>query len=339
MIGERFRQVLRVIAVVLTALLLFVTVSVVFLRLTNPRLHKAKQWMRAAAMPSARGEVAGALVGQEFVVAGGLHGVGRTSDAVDVYDIQRNEWTRARSLPAPRHHAAAASGGRYVYLTGGAPRATDWTPTDTLWRSLPGLPWKRLARMPEGRQGHAMVAIGKRLYVVGGVGRTDRTLIYDIDRDRWTAGAPLPVGRDHLRAVAYGGEVWAIGGRVGTPVRNVDIYDPKTDAWRPGPRLPSPMSAMAVGVLEDNIHVVGGEDPRFVRGRVIDEHVFIGAGDRTWRTAPGAALPVHGAASCVYVNLLIVTGGATREGLLSTISWTPVTQMYRSDPYLKRIVR
>lgn len=279
------------------------------------------------------------MIGQELVVAGGLHGVGRTSAAVDVFDVQRNEWTQARSLPQARHHAAAAAAGRFVYLAGGARGATDWTPMATLWRSMPGDPWRALAPMPEGRQGHDMVALAGRLYVVGGVGRSDRVLIYEIERDRWTSGASMPVGRDHLRAVVYRDEVWAIGGRSGAPMRRVDIYNPKTDSWRTGPELPIPMSAMAIGVLEDKIHVVGGEDPRFVRGRVIDDHVFIGAGERRWRTAPKPMLPVHGSASAVYVNLLIISGGAAREGALSTISWTPVTQMYRTQRYVVRLVR
>ena len=339
MIRRRIRLVLRIVAAVLVMLLAALAISVVFLRLTNPRMRQARQWMRAAVMHNARGEVAAANVDRHLVVAGGLHGIGRTSRAVDVYDIQRNEWTQAPSLPTPRHHAAAASLGQYVYVSGGAPGATDWTATDTLWRAPPGLPWKAFARMPEGRQGHAMVALGGRLYVVGGVGRTDRTLIYEASRDRWTTGAPLPAGRDHLRAVVYHGEIWAIGGRSDAPTDRVDIYNPKTGRWRSGPDLPRPMSAMAVGVLEDKVHVVGGEDPGLFGGEVIDEHFFIGRNDRSWRRAPRAALPVHGAAYGVYQNLLIVSGGASREGMLSTISWTPVTQMYRTAPYVLRVVR
>lgn len=339
MIRRRTRLGLRIVAAVLATVLAVIAISVVLLRLTNPRMREARQWMRAAVMRNARGEVAAASVGRHLVVAGGLHGVGRTTAAVDVYDIQRNEWTQAPSLPAPRHHAAAASLGQHVFVSGGAPGATDWTATDTLWRAPPGLPWRARARMPEGRQGHAMVSLGGRLYVIGGVGRTDRTLIYEASRNRWTTGASLPSGRDHLRAVVYRGEIWAIGGRADAPTSRVDIYNPQTDRWRSGRSLPRASSAMAVGVLEDNVHVVGGEDPGLLGGEVIDEHFFIGRGDSRWRRAPRAALPVHGAAYGVYFNLLIVAGGASREGLLSTISWTPVTQMYRTRPFVESLVR
>jgi N-acetylneuraminic acid mutarotase len=251
--------------------------------------------------------------------------------------MARNEWTRSRSLPAPRHHAAAAGLREFVYVAGGAPGATDWTPTSTLWRARPGLPWSSLARMPEGRQGHALVSLLGRLYVIGGVGETDRTLIYNVERDRWTTGAPLPVGRDHLRGVAWDGRIWAIGGRDGGVQRRVDVYDPARDRWRRAPDLPVPMSAMAVGVVGDALHVVGGENPSLLGGHVIAEHFAIRTGGRRWLAQRRPMLAVHGAGYAVHQGQLYVAGGAARQGVLSTISWTPVTQIFRPEGFLRKI--
>ncbi|MGH2757998.1 MAG: Kelch repeat-containing protein, partial [Actinomycetota bacterium] len=322
MIGRRIRRVLLVAGYVLGGLIVVLAITLTVWRVTNPGPRDAARWSSIAEMPQARGEVASAIVGTRFVVAGGLYGIGRTSDAVHVYEVSRNEWTRIRSLPAPRHHAAAAGLGGFVYLAGGAPGATDWTATDTVWRARPGLPWRAVAPMPEGRQGHAMVALRGRLYVIGGVGDTDTTLIYDPRTDRWTRGSALLSGRDHLRAVAWRDEIWALGGRHGGVTSRVDIYDPATDRWREGPALPKAMSAMAVGVLEDGLHVVGGEDPRFFLGTVTDEHYVLAAASRRWRSASRQLLPVHGAGYAVHAGRFLVAGGATREGLLSTISWT-----------------
>lgn len=331
--------VLRVLGIAVIAVLLLFAATIGVLRLTNPKMRDVARWDRRAEMPHARGEVASAGLGTKLVVAGGLHGIGRTADRVDVYDISRNEWTRGRSLPAPRHHSAASAAGEHVYLSGGAPGARDWTPTNNLWRARPGDPWKAMRPMPAGRHGHAMVTIGERLYVVGGAGYTLDTLIYDIEDDRWTKGAPIPLPRHHLRAVAWNGKVWAIGGRRGSPVTNVDVYDPETDTWAPGPSLPSPMSAMSVGVLRDVLHVVGGEDPRVLDGGVLDRHYSLAEGAKEWKKAHRAMLPVHGAGFAVYKDVLIVTGGASRQGLLSTISWTPVTQMYRTRAAVSKLVQ
>jgi hypothetical protein len=326
---SRIRRLLFVLGYLLGALVVVFAIALIVLRVTNPAVRKTSSWGRLAEMPEQRGETASAGAGNRMIVAGGLYGVGRTADSVYVYDMARNEWTRGRSLPAPRHHAAAAAIGDHVYVSGGSPGATDWKPTDTLWRAKPGEAWRSLRSMPEGRQGHAMVALNGRLYVVGGVGASDRTLIYDPARDVWTTGAALPSGLDHLRAVAWRGEVWAIGGRDRAPTRRVDIYNPATDGWRSGPDLPGPMSAMAVGVLGDGLHVAGGEDPGLVGGRVIDEHYVLAQNGRRWVAADRLMLPVHGAGYAVLNGRLIVAGGAAREGLLSTIAWTAVTQRYR----------
>lgn len=327
---RRIRQILRIAGYVVGVFVVMLAVVLVVLRVTNPGPRRASKWGQVANMPRARGEVASAGVGSKLVIAGGLYGIGRTSDDVFIFDRARNEWTIARSLPAPRHHAAAAALGNAVYVSGGVPGATNWTPADTLWRAQPGLPWRTRASMPEGRQGHAMVALGGRLYVVGGVGPSDRTLIYDPKTDSWTTGAALPAGRDHLRAVGWNGEVWAIAGRSGAPTARVDIYNPKDDRWRPGPALPRAMSAMAVGVLSDGLHVVGGEHPGVFGGEVIDAHFVL---RKQWQRAARPVLPVHGAGYAVLAGRLILAGGASREGLFSTVSWTPITQGYAPDGF------
>lgn len=328
MIGRRILRVLRGITIGLSIFLVVVIVATVLLRLFNPRpVDASVGWAGLAPMPDPRGEVAAAAIGTRLVVAGGLRGVGTTSDAVSVYDIAKDGWARGKPLPEPRHHAAGASIEGRIYVSGGASGATDWTPRDNLWRARPGGAWEIEAVMPEGRQGHAMVTWGGRLYVIGGMGDTDRTLIYHPD-EGWSTGAPLPAGRDHLRAVAWGNEIWAIGGRDTDPSKRVDIYSPRADRWRRGPDLPDPMSAMAVAVLSDELHVIGGEDPDFIGGGVSAAHAVWPKEERRWGISSRPLLPVHGAAFAVNQERLIIAGGASRQGALSVISWTPVTQSY-----------
>ena len=277
-------------------------------------------------MPEPRGEVAAAVARGRLVVVGGLRGLTTTSGAVSIYDIRRDRW---RSAPPVRgvHHAAAAAIGRDVYVSGGARSVTDWTPTDQVLRIRPDGRATRVTPMPEGRQGHAMVALRGRLYVVGGVGTSDRTLIYNSRTRQWSTGAALPDGRDHLRAVVWEDRIWALGGRSGDPSRRVDIYDPQRDAWTRGPALPEPMSAMAVGWLEGALHVVGGEDPDLTGG-VSNKHFALRSATGRWRSAQRPVLPVHGGGFGVVSNRLYIAGGASRQGALSTISWTGVTQSF-----------
>lgn len=323
----RLRSVLKVLALAVGVLILVPVAWALVLAWQNPEPSPSPGWSSIRAMPGPRGEVAAAGLEHRLVVAGGFSGVWTTSDAVATYHLGRELWEEGPPLPDGRHHAAAASLDGAVYVSGGADSVLDWDPHDDLWRLVDG-EWEELEPMPEGRQGHAMVALGGRLYVVGGVGETSRVLVYDPE-DGWTTGPEMPEPRDHLRAVAFRDEVWALGGRVNdVPVERVDVYDPDREQWRRAPSLLEPMSAMAVGVLSDGIHVVGGEDPAAFGGGVISGHVVFGSDG--WQPAPEGLLAVHGAGGAAIDDRLFVAGGASRQGPLSAISYTDLTQVY--DP-------
>src|ERR687885_612253 len=88
-------------------------------------------WQRAAPLPDPRGEVAAAVVGGEFAVAGGFDRSGSDTARVDAYSPARDAWRRLPDLPAPVDHPMAAAAGRRLYVVGGygpsrAPRRTAW---------------------------------------------------------------------------------------------------------------------------------------------------------------------------------------------------------------------
>jgi hypothetical protein len=326
------RLLWRVVKIVLSLVVGIAVIGVIWLlvlKTTNAKPTDSAGWELGPRMPDARGESASALVDGQLIVIGGLRGtLGSVSTAVSVLDLESGSWTTGQRLQRGIHHAAAAAVDKDVYLSGGARSTTNWEPSDVVLRLRPGEGWDFVTTMPEGRQGHAMVSIGDKLYVVGGVGETDATLIYDTSEREWTTGAPLPEGRDHLRAVVRNGHVWALGGRSGKPTERVDVYFPKDDEWKPARPLPEPMSAMAVGVIDGDVHVVGSEDPSLIGGGVSASHYVFGAKGTRWKPLAREPLGVHGAAYGVWEESLIVAGGASRNGALSVISWTDATQLF-----------
>jgi hypothetical protein len=332
------RLLWRLIKIVLSLVVGVAVIGVIallVLKTTNPKPVDSADWDLGPLMPDARGESASTLVDGQLIVIGGLRGtLGSVSNAVSVLDLDSGSWTTGERLQLGIHHAAAAAVDKDVYLSGGARSATNWEPVDNVLRLRPGEGWDFVTKMPEGRQGHAMVSIGDKLYIVGGVGETDATLIYDVGDREWTTGAPLPEGRDHLRAIVRNGNVWALGGRNGKPTGRVDIYFPKKDEWAPAKPLPEPMSAMAVGVIDGDVHVVGSEDPSVIGGGVSASHYVFRAKGTRWKRIAREPLGVHGAAYGVWDDSLVIAGGASRNGALSVISWTDVTQLFgqRSQP-------
>ena len=120
--------------------------------------------------------------------------------------------------------------------------------------------------------GHQMVAFEGRLYAIGGRGGAD-VLIYDPDTG-WSRGAPMPQPRDHLAAASStagsGGRfaIYAMGRDARDPATASTCTTSPTDTWSDSaPDLPMPMSAMAAGVMDDGIHVVGRGGPADDRRR------------------------------------------------------------------------
>ena len=59
--------------------------------------------------------------------------------------------------------------------------------------------------------------------------------------------------------VSVDGELWVLGGfdGAGRIVARVEIYDPRSGEWRPGPDLPLPMHHANVAVLDETVYVAG----------------------------------------------------------------------------------
>ena len=343
------RRVLKLAALVLVVLLVVAGALIGNILTSNPYPRpEAEGWARLKDLPHPRGEMGATIVlpgpagtqdicpsgpcSPQFFVVGGLRGpLGKTTAAVDVLDAGNGKWRTGPDLPEPRHHPAAASIDGAVYVTGGSRKATNWKPENNLWVLRPGSDtWDRLPDMPEGRMAHAMVAVKGKLYVIGGRGETSRVLIYD-RKTGWSTGAAMPSPRDHLAAVVVQAKIYAIGGRRNAITGEVDIYDIAANTWSKGPTLPHPTSGMAAELLADGrIHVVGGEDPATFGGGVIDRHDVLDIPSGEWLAGPKALLAVHGAASDEIAGVMLIVGGARRQGTYSVLAWTGITQ--RFDP-------
>src|SRR5581483_10435711 len=112
--------------------------------------------------------------------------------------------------------------------------------------------------------------------------------------------APLPRALHALAAVAFHGELWAIGGRdaSGAATRDVWIYDPRRDRWRAGPRLPVPVETAGAAVAGDRIEVV-----------LESIYLTYDGGTRRWARGPGLEVPRHALAVYAVDGTLYAIGG------------------------------
>lgn len=160
--------------------------------------------------------------------------------------------TAERGNSALRCPLAAAHTGK-VYLFGGA-RPFGWAPTATAWVYDPEPDmWSRLSDMPQPRMSGAAIAMGRYMYIVGGVGASDNPALlrYEPATDTWTRLAAPNEAREHTTAVALAGKIYALGGRWGgAGERNsVETYDPATDTWTFAPPMVEARAGFAATAL------------------------------------------------------------------------------------------
>jgi N-acetylneuraminic acid mutarotase len=278
-------------------------------------------WTSRAPMPSARQEVAVAVLGDQIFVIGGFGDGAAPTPTVESYDVSTDTWQPRAPLPEPVHHAAAAVVGGRLYVVGGYTGGRmGWTRSAALFEYDPVRgTWITRAPMPTARGALAAVAMGNRLHALGGDadGVTGAHEVFDPAANRWHNAATMPTARDHLAAVTAAGRIWVVGGRTsffGTQYANVEIYDPATDSWRTGPPLPDARGGLAAAAINDRIYVFGGEAPL----RIFSSSEMYEAAGNRWIGKAAMPTPRHGIGAAVVAGRIYIPGGATSPGLART---------------------
>jgi N-acetylneuraminic acid mutarotase len=304
-----------------------------------PSAFAQYRWEKLAPFPEPAEEILGTAAGGKMYVFAGLIPLWKPKGLVYEYDPATDHWTKKKPMALPSHHVAFTeyhgkiyAFGGFVYPPSGPPA---WTPINNAWEYDPAADtWKALAPMPTKRGSPVAVAVGEKIYVIGGVtllpGSNDIAVSpktpqisvgtveeYDPENNTWRKRSPMPTPRNHATAGAVNGKIYVIGGRVGaafiglaSDISVVEEYDPATDKWSaPRARMPTARSALASGVYDGRIYVAGGEyqDPHMMATfRAVEAY---DPATNSWSTMPSMPVSRHGLAAGVVGNRLILVGG------------------------------
>lgn len=135
------------------------------------------------------------------------------------------------------------------------------------WAKSNGTGWVDLPDITSGpSQYHGAVAVGKVIYLVGGVGSAGEVLrdvrAFDTVSGTWSKQKPAPMAIHRPNVAAVNGKVYVLGGLVPTyrATGKCWVYDPKVDLWEEldGMGNDQARGAAAVGVNGQQIIVAGG---------------------------------------------------------------------------------
>ena len=144
-------------------------------------------WRENAPMTSARAKLGAANVGGVIYVAGGA-GISGPRSSFDLYDPVGDLWRPQPPMPEGREQFGMAAIGDKVFISGGlSGNGHQGQLSSDLWLFDTGQGiWIQKSSMPRSRRGHAMAAVGDRLYVIGGAGgEPSKMMAYEVAKDQW----------------------------------------------------------------------------------------------------------------------------------------------------------
>ena len=301
------------IAVLVVGLALgLITAATVFGSSHQPSLAKASEWRFALPMPHRRSYTASADIGGKVYVAAGMVGnTGRPLNIFERFDPAKGVWTSLPVVPAPFSAATGAALGGKMYVIGGNGdvKDKDIDGRQVFAYDVATNRWSRKASLPKPRTNLAAVALGGKIYALGGLDPnhpTSSVYVYDPRTNHWSIGPSLPEKLHALAAVVFQGGIWVIGGQdaAGQATRRVWIYFPRSHAWRRGQSMPFRMETAGASLADGEIHVV-----------LESKYLIYDPNTRKWRRGPSLETPRHALAVYAINGTLYAMGGCVTPQL------------------------
>jgi len=227
-------------------------------------------WSTKASMPTARRNLAAALVNKNVLLAIGGEQGAKDMNTVEAYKFDSDSWTEKRAMPTARQGLAVGVINGMLYAVGGSEspgpldtvEAYDYS-TDT---------WKGAAPMPTARRGLAAGVVNGILYAVGGDDANGHFLsvveAYDPTTNTWTRKASMPTARSGLGVGVVNGILYAVGGQDSTGALAAnEAYNPATNTWTVEPSMLTASSGLAAAAFvtcgrcgSSQLWAFGGDD-------------------------------------------------------------------------------
>ena len=247
-------------------------------------------------------------------------GEGPSRHHCEIYDQSLGTWSDTASVLSPRYsfEAALLANGEVMIVGGkdGREMSSDCELFD------PNLgTWRKAAPMLSARYNHRIVPLRDGRALVMGGGRDPHDCeMFDPKMNSWTRAAPLhdnhgssfiAVELQDGRVLLAGGAVCHPGSRgiVVEPIMTSEIFDPETNRWNPGAKLPIAIALhfISTHLLDNgNIVVIG---VNYGKNCLIYESKW-----NMWRRIPTLHTPRYDHASVKLADGRILVSGGYKGG-------------------------
>ena len=314
-------------------------ILVIFLAIGSRDAAAQSDWQKLPDMPVGKWETATVVLNGKLYFFGGYTRGVRSSKRSDVFDPKDNSWTQIQDLPSAISHINTVLDGRTVWFAGGFKDGYKGHTIAEVWNyDIDKDRYTAGPLLPETRAGGGLALVGRKLHYIGGLKAdrdTDAPDHWVLDLDEWAKGAarwknaaPMPEPRNQFSTVVFEGKIHLIGGQfhhdsMQLDQPRVDIYDPKTDAWRLGPPLPKGHSHAEGGtfVSGGRIFMVGGHTTPKGGRKQIDPDILALAPGGQWEVVAKLPMPLSSPAAAIIDGKLYVAGGSRDGGSVQADMW------------------
>lgn len=248
--------------------------------------------------------------GEIWVVAGKSFDSGQNSlvpqSRVDVLNVSTGVWRQAPSLPVTHWAGPALVINNKLHVISGAGSTNTETVAHHFVLDLANesAGWTSLAPLPLPRVHAAAVALGGKIYVVGGelshthTGDTSDVQIYDPQNDSWSVGKRLPEPRSHadVSTFAWNNTIVSVSGiDINENPRAQDTiyqYHPQTDVWVKLDDLPRALASPGSLVYNNRLYTFGGGVNNWFVADPIDGSLMTNVWSRQIDLGPDNDIPV-----------------------------------------------
>lgn len=223
------------------------------------------RWRLGAQMPGPAGRFAQAALGNLIYVISGATPDGLT-DAVRIYDVQRDTWGYGSPKPTAAANIGAALLDGRIFVPGGL--AADGSLLDILEIYDPAQDrWTQGAPLPVPLCAYAISIYQGGFYLLGGWDGQrylDTIYYYDVQADAWRLEGQMPSPRGFAAAAEADGRIYLVGGYDGeAEYRTCESYDPALaqagqDPWRSHAPMRSGRAGHALVNVLGQLYVLGG---------------------------------------------------------------------------------
>lgn len=221
-------------------------------------------WTQIESMPTARMNLASAVVdGKIYVIGGDVF-----YDKNEMYDPATETWTTLAPMPTKRQHIKAVVLDSKIYIFGGL---TSWNTVSAITEvyDTKTNTWETKKSMPIKKHNYSVAIVNGKIYLFGGSTsdqgniwvQTSSVEVYDPEMDSWEAISTMPSVRFNPGIGVLDNKILIVGGYEGGSVcRRVDIFDPGNNSWSSGTKISKYTVAMGSTCHNNKIYIVGGSD-------------------------------------------------------------------------------